>query len=110
MVTRDAKKMAVPERWALGKLKKRAGWQDGRPDRRKTGGTMKTAVGNRQNPVWALPAVGWLKGETPDDSVLSMGRRMGGSELAPPELEQSGEAAPGGDGTWRVPVIAHSAI
>ncbi len=93
MVTRDAKKTAVPERWALGKPEKWPSKKDGRSGAKKTGGMAGWPSGWQKNgrdeedgggepakAVWALPAVGWLKGETPDDSVLSVGRRMGGSE------------------------------
>jgi len=59
MRAREAKKAAIQERWALGKLKKRLGKQSSRPDRKKTAGTRKMAPGNlgtkqhAGSPIWS---------------------------------------------------------
>jgi hypothetical protein len=63
MGARGARKTAIQERWTLGKLKNRPGKQDGRPDRKKTVGTGKTAAGNRQNRFLRFrgPRDGWTE-------------------------------------------------
>jgi hypothetical protein len=45
MVTRDAKKTAVQERWALGKLEKWPSKEDGSREAKKTGGMARRPSG-----------------------------------------------------------------